>query len=549
MNVWLRYALTLFIGLTIGWVAAWFTPPPSPTTLPLRSAPESPLPVFVPPIEPAFTPPVAGPSTLEEILRNPSDFEQTAALYLLGLSATREQLEVLIAEAAELDQVSERRAATSILYGRYAELDPESAVAHILEHGGAFANRWLDSVFHTWSRQDLQSAIERLGELPPHLRTVAGAALLNARDDLPADERRFIAQQLGIEPVMAQLEMQRQIAMTDTDPQEAWRAAFATANQQMRTQQLFRVAVTWANSDPLAAMEAAASVSQLSIRTALQQQIAGVWARDNPTAAIDWALAQPPSSGRGDILSGVLGALATTDPPTAISLAESLSEPDRNKALGGVLKGWASTDPRAAAEWFNLSKDTLSPNVANSVASAYASRYPEEALSWANSLPPASSTMASTIVLSMIGQQDPGRAAELALQLADENTRTNVVQNVLRNWAESDPRAAGRWVARIDDDAQRQPLYASLLRRWSQYDRAGAVQFAQQLRSAADRDAALVGLINSLSDDLPLVEELYTQIQSADQRRLAAARLFYSLRREDPQRAESYRLAAGLDDE
>ena len=547
MVTWLRYAVILGLGLGIGWLAASSHVEVPSTLPPFRASTQQ---NFVPPAHkpaPAFDPGDPVPSTLEEILRNPSDYEQTAALYNLGLNASREQLEALLAEAAGLSQVSERRAATSILYGRYAELDPESAVEHILRHGGVFADRWLNSVFHTWSRQDLQAAIDRLSDLPTHLKPAAGSALLNARDDLSAQERYEIAQRLGIENVMQQLESQRQIATTDTDPQEAWQVALATENRQYRMQRLYGVAAAWANTDPLGAMHTIATLSDPSLKMGLQQQIVRLWAQRDPRQAIDWVFAQAPSSGRADMLAAALGTLAATEPHNAIGLADNLVGRERERVLASVMQGWASSDPRAAIEWFQFAQDTLPANVAVSVSAVYATQYPDEAFEWAISLPPAESASASIMVLSVIGQSDRDHAAELALSIPDATTRNNAIRNLVQNWSDSDPNAAGQWISEVDDENQRKRLYSSLLQRWSRYDRDAAVSFAERLPSSSDRDAAIVGIISGTRDDLRLAEQLYGRIESEDQRRDAARRLYLSLRRSDPPRAEQYRIAAGLD--
>ena len=550
MATWVRYALTLLVGAGIGFLAGQFAE--NARTPPLRTT-SSP-----PPIPFAFerSLPVSkettkqnSPITLAEIMLNPSDFAQTAALYRLAADATVEQLETLLAEAAGLSQISEQRAATSILYERYAELDPPSAVDHILSRGGFFNNAWLNVIFHAWSRRDLPAAIARIAELDPALRSVAGAALLNARDDLPTSERREIAQQLGIEAAMQELESRRQAALTDSDPQDAWRNALAMENRQFRMQRLYAVVTAWAKSDPIAALNAVRSMTEPSMRNSLQQRILQQWGRANPRDAVDWAFARAPSNNRANLLAAALRALALAEPRDAINLAESLSGTERREALGSVLQGWASTDPRAAAQWFDDADVGLKPGGVYGVAMAYAQQYPDEAFDWAISLRSGQSTMVATMaVLGVIGQSDPVYAGRLAKSIPDDNARANATQTVARTWAQSDPRAAARWISGFDDTKERTQLYTSLLQQWASIDRGAAVNYLDRMPTDAERDAATVGMISGSYDDPRFAESLYERIEDDDLRRGAAQQLYHMLRNTDPSRAERYRDAGGLDE-
>jgi len=56
---------------------------------------------------------------LQQILTISGDFGQSAALYNLAAKADVEELIDLLVQARKLGQLSERRAATSILYGRF----------------------------------------------------------------------------------------------------------------------------------------------------------------------------------------------------------------------------------------------------------------------------------------------------------------------------------------------------------------------------------------------------------------------------------------------
>ena len=117
------------------------------------------------------------PATIHEILKLPGDFAQTTALYVLAASQDQDGIERLLAEARSIKRVSESRAAASILYGRFAELDPEAAVEHMVRGDSGFDPNWLYGVFHSWARTDLEAALKRASKLDDRSRQMAGMAI------------------------------------------------------------------------------------------------------------------------------------------------------------------------------------------------------------------------------------------------------------------------------------------------------------------------------------------------------------------------------------
>ena len=487
MATWMRYALALLIGIGIGYLASRFVE--DEVFVPRSSPPAQHELVSsnVTPAAPAQAPERNAPANLADIMLITSDYSQTAALYNLAAGASRGQLEGLLEEASGMSQDSERKAASAILYERYAELDPEAAIEYILSQPDVYTNQWLSRVFHAWSRHDLPSAVNRASELDRYQKSVAGSAILNTRDDLSSSERREIAGQLGIHAMMRQLESQRQIAMTDRDPESAWRNALNVENLQLRTQNLYTVAAIWANIDPVAAMNAVSLLDQVSLRNSVQARILQRWGQRSPQEAFAWAFSQAPSNRRARLLATALGALAITEPLDAMNLAESLSGNERSEALSQILGGWAATDPRSAADWFESTGGTYKTKAVHNVASSYAQKYPEEAFNWAISLPKKESGMATMTVLSIIGNSDAEYAARLVDRIPSRNDRNSAAQTVVQMWAQSDPAAAGAWIAGFADRNLQTQLYSSLLQQWSRHDPVAAVGYLDRIRGGGDR--------------------------------------------------------------
>lgn len=488
-----------------------------------------------------------GPSTLAGILRMDSDFEQTAALYELIGSIDLRELERLIAEADSVPGVSDRRAALSILYGRYADLDPAAAVDFLQRRGGSHGDGELRAIFHAWSRKDLTAAVEAASRLPPEARTAAGVAILTSRDDLSSQGQRQIAARLEMEEMLPRIAMQRSLDGVDRDPLSAWQAALAAGDGRHRHQQLAGIAQAWARDDPVAAMNAAMSLADRALRTSLQTQVLHEWSRRFPQEAVEWAMAQPRTPQRQQLTTVALSALAESEPRMAFDLAQTLYGQERAQAVGQVLSRWSEDDPVAAARSIESVTDAgARRNAIGGIASAYVRQDPEGALQWLGTLNPEEASRATLMMFSMLAQQDPAHASSLVSRLPDDNSRAMAADSVARAWAQHDPEATARWVESIADDELRTRAIGGLVGQWAQYDRERALGYAERLPDASQRDAALVAIIQRQHGDLDYAERLFDRLTDPDQRGLAARVLYFGLRESDPRRAERYREMAGF---
>lgn len=550
---WARASLLLGAGAVLGFALARYTAKDAvPVTAP-ASTPDQPVTVAAPP---AITP--AAParaqaaerpdlSTLAEILRLDSDFDQTAALYALIRRTDSDELERLIAEADSVPGASDRRAALSILYGRYADLDPAAALAFLEGRGGSYGNLELRSIFHAWARKDLASAVEAAGTLEGEMRTVAGAAILTSRDDISGAARRDIAQQLDIEDVLSRIAMQQSLDEVDRDPLAAWREALAAGGGVQQHQRLGRIAQGWARDDPMAAMDAAMALPQGNLRIQLQRQILYQWSRQNPRAAVDWVLGQAPSPQRRHLAAAALSAMAEQDPRVAFDIAQSLDGRERSDALGQVLARWATDDPAAAARSLELvTSPQARSNAVGQIASAYANRDPQGALDWIASLDAQEATHATMNLFTVLAHQQPAEAGRLLTRLPDDERRRFAAGAVGQAWAQQDPEAAARWADSLVDPEVRRQAVSSLVQQWANFDRDAAVTYAERIPGRAERDAALVSIIQTQHADVAFAERLFERLTDPGQRRQAARQLYFSLNNVDPARAERYREMAGV---
>lgn len=499
-----------------------------------------------PRLEPGDAREASPPRTLTEILRLPGEFTQTAALYRLVAEADAAAVEALVDQAESLPPGSDRRAALSILYARYADLDPTAALAHLRRRGDDVSLAGLRAVFGGWARSDLEAATAAAAELPARLRVPAGTAMLISRDDLSVEARRDLAQRLDLEDVLPRIAMMQTVEQGVQDPRAAWQAALGAGGGSMSQARLSAVAQAWARQDPVAAMEAVTALRNPSMQQMLQHQVLHEWSRRNPAEAVDWVMSRPPSPARRQQVATALAGLAASDPYLALEMAQGLSGAERDQALGRVLSRWAENDPAAAAASLSLLGDGRAQrNAMGPIAAAYARRDPVGALEWLAGMAPEASLPATAMMFSVLTNQDPLQAGTLVSRLPDPQSRRLAARSVAQVWARQDPEAAARWVDTLGDAGVRREAAASLVGQWSAFDRDAALRYAERLPEPTERDAAMVAVIQAHHGDVAFAERLFDRLSVPEQRATAARLLYFNLRERDPQRAERYRELAG----
>ena len=545
MGASIRLGLTVVMSAALGFAAGHYSttkPSASATLTQMFATAGGPTAASRPSSD--GSPKRSAPTTLAEIMNLRGDFMQTAALYLLASSVDRNGLERLLGEAAAIKQDSERRAATSILYSRYAELDPEAAVEHMLRRQD-FEMSWLQSAFHTWARADLDAALARAARLDPMSKSAAGAAVLNARDDLPRQQRETVAAQLDM-----RLPPKNQFRIDVRTPEAAersWRAALAIADDRERMNRLMTIASAWSRQDPEAAMQAIALVEERQTRDQLIQMNVQAWAQRAPRAAVDWVFAQPVTPQRTRLLAVALSGMAISEPSSALDLALGLSSPERRQVLPQIVQQWASRDPRSAATWVERLDDAgLRKTMLGSVATSYSRSNPEEALRWAASLPAADQQNTMSAVINAIAWTDPARASGLVNNLTDLSMRDSAARSIAQAWAQRDPKAALAWTAKFPAGDRRGAMYQSIFSQWANFDVDAAVAHLEQIEDPTARSMATMGVLSNSYLETDTIDRLYQRIEGANARRAAAMSIYYAWRERDPNFAERYRAEAGI---
>lgn len=492
------------IGLALAWLAQRGDAP-----APVRaSAPDLPAPARLDTDVPVAT-------TLDDTLRLPGNFRQTAALYKLLADADVPSLERLLAEAGTLASSHDATAARTILYSRFVELDPERALADVLARGGPDQERYVHTVFENWAEIDHDAALDKAETLPDRQRRDAAIAVLIARDDLPAGEQRAIAARFSIEPVLGRLRTETTMR---SDPAVAWRDALAQMSAgQEQNAVLRRIAEEWINSDPHAAMAAVAAMPDQTVGRHWRRSLLRHWMEADRDAAIAWALAEPASPQRDTLLAEAAEFLAQTSPRQALQLAIGLDATGKQRVIAATLMAWARGDPEAAIK---------------AVAEVDDAEF-AEALYWELS--------------SIWAGRDPGAAATwlASADLAGEPLRRSL-RGVLVRWAGDDAPAAASWLETAPESLLERHI-AHVLHPFARHDARGA--FAWLWSKPAETRRRSVGtLMDSVANQSPNVAlDLFAGIRDAQARTQAMEGILQGWSRSDPERAARYLLGPGAE--
>ena len=325
----------------------------------------------------------------------------------------------------------------------------------------------------------------------------------------------------------------------------------------------------WGRQDAQAALAGLEELPELGIRdtclahTQPVYRVVEGWTQADPRAVFAWAAANDKSA----FLDVALRAIAESDVAEALGLAEQLADRLRRDAFAAVLHVWAQSDPHAAAAWLEDAAPEDAAGAFFLVAWAWASISPAQALDWAHTLPAHIQVEAIPIVIGSATQASPDTASELLARIHDPKRRSEATEPLVARWSVSAPRDARRWIAHAVDDEARGQLYVNLFASWAERDRESAANELREIANPQHRDAATLAILHTtahdlrvsaemarregqpaetLRGDIDFAEELYGGILGAETQQEAAKLLYDTFDDVAPERAERYRVLAGV---
>ncbi|MBO0696273.1 MAG: hypothetical protein J2P56_09265, partial [Verrucomicrobia bacterium] len=243
---------------------------------------------------------------------------------------------------------------------------------------------------------------------------------------------------------------------------------------------------SWSLLDPEAAsrfidgMADAKKSSGYGLSYRAKSDIAYNWATLDPSAALEWAAKQngKNSAFAFDLYDGVIRGWCRKDTTTAAAyVAQHLNDPNVANTASSVVTAMFDQNADEARDWISQMPAGGPRNDAEmTFASLLAEKDPRSAANWVAALPPdEQANVIGTIARNWVETNWPeasrwiatltGNARDQALAVAahrenatpvdslsvamsigEEQTRNNVIESVIRNWAATDPNAADTWV-------------------------------------------------------------------------------------------------------
>lgn len=467
--------------------------------------------------------------TLADVNALTSDFEQTLGLYELMRDMGPTDLLALLDEAS-IFTGADYVAATSIVIGRLAELDPEIALDRALNPPTLAQPAWIHAIFASWARLDADAAGDALDSLPVGLLAIANRGISRSTGTVPTPVANIgIFASGAIANFPSGIGTNAPISLAaDVDLPSAWAEAMNIDNRQQRMQALAHIAMQWSLNDPQSALQASNSMPADGMRQAIQQQIVTRWAQSEPRAAFEWLRNAPNTRQSARMMQAAVQVLAQTNFAEAQLLVGSLDEARRDQAQVGLLGQWAQQDIEGLKSWLaSQTSQRLRHEAIQQVTMHLVTQEPQAAQAWLAELADAEAAMGTAIAVVMLANTDINRAAEFIDAIDQPEARANAAQSLIQQWSRFSPNDAASWIENQAGD-QRPSLYRSLTQAWGSNAPEDALAFAEGLLDG-ERDYALLGVLPYLPEDQrqPIVEQIQdgeVRDQAAEQFTIRASR-------------------------
>lgn len=357
-----------------------------------------------------------------------SDFDQSVSLYLLLARADVSDLERYISESLAVSPRNQRNAALSIIFGRYAALDPNTALDRVLALDQLTMqekSNVIRSIFNEWTVGNLEEATAALENLPPQFKFSAASAVMWRSDFLSADQRIQLAEQIGpndgwIANTVASIRSEA----SKVDPRRAFYDRIqATTQTQEHYTELLRIVRHWFE------LEGAAVLSEINDSL------------DNRNM-------------RRSVLNAMIwNALATnTAKPSEVLniVSEFPNRQDAKESMQYTFRSWANLDPKKSFEAsFDFDDPFINLDFRKSLLQIWATKDADGLLMETTSLKREYQDIAVLTALGQMSRNSPEKAIRIARNLDTRELQTQARDEIVGEWSHVNARAAFEWL--IDD--------------------------------------------------------------------------------------------------
>ena len=497
--------------------------------------------------------------SLTEIAGIAVDSHRNDALYDLVADADTTRVREMLAELATLDPAPHRPDLARVLYIRFAAIDPEAAVDHVIKR--AYRSSWLTAVFRAWAHADLDAVVARAQTLKGHAKELATRAILEL--ELPERRREAIAFRLDAKDTLASIRADEELR-GETDFTVAWQKALSFTDDTERQRRLEEIVAAWAEEEPEVAMAAATDLARQALDDAhylspgllLQNRVIEIWASADTEAAIAWITNQESGRTRQSTTTTLIMAVVEENLGDAISALDRLPKDLVGIAQRGLVLSLGGRDVNAddldtLVDWYAYLEPESQTFLAPFLSQTMVLRDRERAFDWAVSLGGDAQRQAVGNVTWRIGLNDPDLAKRLVETIDDEALQRIAAVGIIGEQVRNDPRAALEWAESLTRETVRLELVRVVFQQWSNADPDEAVREVLRLRHTSIRDDAAFHVASKLVREeytrsegsrVDLSERLFDAIRAADVRRRLAEVLhgYYTATEPDQDKAKYY---------
>lgn len=379
------------------------------------------------------------PAGLDEIDRLPGNSNRLQALMDFYAGLSTDQIED---EARKLENLpmSERIMASILLFGRWAEVDPTSAMAfsNTMGFGGAFAR---PTILQSWASVDPQNAAKYYAENP---REFAMMSMMGGG-------RGPMSGQSGASIIASEW------ARQDPAAALAWANSLTTEKNQAMSAVMGEVAKT----DPAKAAEMLKTMDSPD-KASAYRKVAEQYGAANFSEAQSW-IRTLPADEQDAVLAAAINGLSKNDPQAAAKQVALMSNGEaKDDAISDVVGPLARLDPQAAADFLKQGSEDAQQNSMRELIPSWVAQNPSAALSYASSLPVGD--VRDSALQSYVFANNSAAPAELILSaesITNQRYRSHAVGMTVTRWMREDETAAKAYVEQttsIPEDSKQRIL-------------------------------------------------------------------------------------------
>lgn len=362
---------------------------------------------------------------------------------------------------------------------------------------------YIETVFKIWAMNDLATAVAQGKQLDTSTRRLAIAGILASQVGESFQYLQDIASEMGEESLAVDAFLLSFNVEQLEDPKSAWEmvSSLITARNLLHEWVLKNILLRWYEIDGVSLVDEIQS-SNLS---------------DNI---------------KSNTILLVLTRAAREVPKQALQVALNIPNDKRYKIpiVRNVVGTWTNFDPQAAFKYLDQVDDEFFRNsLPQTVVSTWARNDPHYVLENLDNFAPDLQQIATSSALGSISQTDPQLAAEHALTISSEGTRTAAFRQVLRNWMQQDLEEVIDWVDTTEASGQQRFELVSTLTSWLVSD--DPVRAFELARSQNVLDWDNVGLeadiIRSIAqwEGVEMALDLLGQVREGKTRAVATAKV------------------------